>query len=432
MRGYWNKPEATATSFTDGWLHSGDVAKLDDEGFIYIVDRAKDMVIRGGENVYSAEVEAAIFEHPSVSDAAVIGVPHEVLGEEVGAVVVLKPACELHGRRVASARGATDRRVQGAEPCVVHRGRASAQPGGEGAEARAPRAGPRDVSTGTSSSEPREGFTTKAVHRSAEGSGEVHQTPASMPIYQTSTWRFSTGDEFAEVLDGARPGYAYGRGYGNPTVDAFESVLASLEGTEAAFAFSSGMSAIHAVCVALAKSGDRIVASRELYGGTYSLFQTVLPRYGITVEEVDPHDLDAVRRSLPGAALFYCETIANPLCTVADLPVLGAACRDAGVPAVVDNTFASPYLCNPVDHGFDYVVHSVTKMIAGHSDLVAGAVCCSGAARSALRKLALDTGGAMPPFEAWLCMRGVETLEAPHGPHVLHCRRLGRDAHEET
>ncbi|MGO9195682.1 MAG: trans-sulfuration enzyme family protein [Acidimicrobiales bacterium] len=267
------------------------------------------------------------------------------------------------------------------------------------------------MSTGTSSSEPREGFTTKAVHRSAEGSGEVHQTPASMPIYQTSTWRFSTGDEFAEVLDGARPGYAYGRGYGNPTVDAFESVLASLEGTEAAFAFSSGMSAIHAVCVALAKSGDRIVASRELYGGTYSLFQTVLPRYGITVEEVDPHDLDAVRRSLPGAALFYCETIANPLCTVADLPVLGAACRDAGVPAVVDNTFASPYLCNPVDHGFDYVVHSVTKMIAGHSDLVAGAVCCSGAARSALRKLALDTGGAMPPFEAWLCMRGVETLE---------------------
>jgi long-chain acyl-CoA synthetase len=95
VRGYWNKPEATATSFTDGWLHSGDVAKLDDEGFIYIVDRAKDMVIRGGENVYSAEVEAAIFEHPSVSDAAVIGVPHEVLGEEVGAVVVLKPACEL-------------------------------------------------------------------------------------------------------------------------------------------------------------------------------------------------------------------------------------------------------------------------------------------------------------------------------------------------
>ncbi|MHB8246303.1 MAG: class I adenylate-forming enzyme family protein [Acidimicrobiales bacterium] len=95
VRGYWNKPEDTAASFTDGWLHSGDVARLDDEGFIYVVDRAKDMVIRGGENVYSAEVEAAIFEHPAIADAAVIGVPHEVLGEEVGAIVVLKPGTEL-------------------------------------------------------------------------------------------------------------------------------------------------------------------------------------------------------------------------------------------------------------------------------------------------------------------------------------------------
>jgi len=95
VRGYWNKPEATAATFTEGWLHTGDVARLDDEGFIYIVDRAKDMVIRGGENVYSVEVEAAIYEHPAVADVAVIGVPHEVLGEEVGAVVVLKPGAEL-------------------------------------------------------------------------------------------------------------------------------------------------------------------------------------------------------------------------------------------------------------------------------------------------------------------------------------------------
>jgi long-chain acyl-CoA synthetase len=95
VRGYWNKPEATAATFTDGWLHSGDVARIDEEGFIYIVDRAKDMVIRGGENVYSVEVEAAIFEHPAVADAAVIGVPHEVLGEEVGAVVVLRPGATL-------------------------------------------------------------------------------------------------------------------------------------------------------------------------------------------------------------------------------------------------------------------------------------------------------------------------------------------------
>src|SRR5438876_1873728 len=91
VKGYWNKPEATAATFTDGWLHSGDVARLDDDGFVYIVDRAKDMLIRGGENVYCVEVEGALFEHPAVTDAAVIGVPHPVLGEEVGAVVVLKP-----------------------------------------------------------------------------------------------------------------------------------------------------------------------------------------------------------------------------------------------------------------------------------------------------------------------------------------------------
>lgn len=254
----------------------------------------------------------------------------------------------------------------------------------------------------------RSGFTTRAVHPAVPSVGGQ---PASVPIYQTSTWRFDTGEEFADVLDLKRPGYAYGRGYGNPTVEAFEKTMASLENTEAAFAFSSGMSAIHATCVTLAKAGDRVLASRELYGGTFALFHTVLPRYGIEVELVDPHDLGAVEESLPGAAFFYCETIANPLCTVADLAALGTACERAGVPAVVDNTFASPYLCNPAEIGFDYVIHSATKVIAGHSDVVAGIVCCSDAARAAIRGIALETGGAMGPFDAWLCLRGLETLE---------------------
>jgi cystathionine beta-lyase/cystathionine gamma-synthase len=253
------------------------------------------------------------------------------------------------------------------------------------------------------------GFSTRAVH--AAQLKEVPQQPASVPIFQTSTWRFDTGEEFAEVLAGTKPGYAYGRGYGNPTVEAFERVLADLEGTETCFAFSSGMSAIHAVCVSQAQAGDRVVASKALYGGTYSLFADALPRYGIGVDFVDQRDLEAVRRALPGAALFYCETIANPLCEVADLASLGAACKAAGVPAAVDNTFASPLLCNPGELGFSFVIHSVTKMIAGHSDVLAGAVCSSEQDRAALRKVALDTGGAMPPFEAWLCLRGMETLE---------------------
>lgn len=252
------------------------------------------------------------------------------------------------------------------------------------------------------------GFTTRAVHPEVP---HVAGRPASMPIYQTATWRFETGEEFADVLDGRRPGYAYGRGYGNPTVEAFETTMASLEGTQAAFAFSSGMSAVHATCVALARAGDRVVASRELYGGTFSLFDTVLPRYGIAVDYVDPHDLETVRAALPGAALFYCETIANPLCTVADIAALGRICAEAGVPGVVDNTFASPYLCNPARFGFGYVIHSATKVIAGHSDVVAGVVCCGEEERARIRAVALETGGAMPPFEAWLCLRGVETLE---------------------
>ena len=104
VKGYWNKPEATAATFTDGWLHSGDVARLDDEGFVYIVDRAKDMIIRGGENVYCVEVEAALYEHPAVNDAAVIGIPHHVLGEEVGAVVYTLPGHRRDRGRAAGPR----------------------------------------------------------------------------------------------------------------------------------------------------------------------------------------------------------------------------------------------------------------------------------------------------------------------------------------
>ena len=153
--------------------------------------------------------------------------------------------------------------------------------------------------------------------------------------------------------------------------------MANLEGTEAAFSFSSGMAAMHAVFTTLAASGDRIVSSNELYGGAYSLFTKVMPRYGVTVDLVDPHDLDAVAAALPGAAFFYVETIANPNVTVADLEALGALCRAQGVPAVVDNTFASPYLANPSRWGFEYVVHSATKFIGGHNDLIGGVVCTS-------------------------------------------------------
>jgi cystathionine beta-lyase/cystathionine gamma-synthase len=252
------------------------------------------------------------------------------------------------------------------------------------------------------------GFSTRAIHVRRPPMDE--ETP-SVPIFQTSTFRFDTAEDYAETISFRRPGYTYTRGYGNPTLLAFEQTMADLEGTASAFAFSSGMAAIHTLVTTFATSGDRIVASTDLYGGAYSLFTTVLPRYGIDVRLVSPHDHDTVRQALPGAALFYVETMANPTLSVADLQTLGALCAEAGVPSAVDNTFATPYLCTPAALGFDHVLHSATKFIGGHNDLTGGVVCTSEEGMRRLRATAIETGGTMAPLEAWLALRGLITLE---------------------
>jgi O-acetylhomoserine/O-acetylserine sulfhydrylase-like pyridoxal-dependent enzyme len=253
------------------------------------------------------------------------------------------------------------------------------------------------------------GFSTRAIHGARVP--PVDQEAPSVPIFQTATFRFETAERYADTISFKRPGYTYTRGYGNPTVNAFEAVMANLEGTDGAFGFASGMAAIHTTLTALAASGDRIVASTELYGGTYSLMRKILPRYGVDVTFVDAHDPDAVREALPGASAFYCETLANPNVTVVDIEALGTICRDAGVPSVVDNTFASPYLCTPAAYGFDFVLHSATKYVSGHSDVIAGVVCASEDGVRRLRDTVIETGGTMAPLEAWLCVRGLATLE---------------------
>jgi methionine-gamma-lyase len=255
----------------------------------------------------------------------------------------------------------------------------------------------------------RRGFTTRAVH-GAKMPPLEQETP-SVPIFQTSTFRFETSLDYAETISFRRPGYTYTRGYGNPTLAAFEGLMADLEGTDAAFSFASGMAGIHTALTSLAANGDRGVSSSELYGGTYSLMSKVLPRYGIEVTFVDPHGPDLVAEALPGAAFFYLETIANPNVTVADLEALAARCREAGVPLLVDNTFASPYLCNPAEFGADLVLHSATKYIGGHHDLIGGVVCGSEERVARLRDTVIETGGTMAPLEAWLCLRGLATLE---------------------
>jgi cystathionine beta-lyase/cystathionine gamma-synthase len=270
----------------------------------------------------------------------------------------------------------------------------------------------------------KQGFTTRAIHGATPPA--IDQEPASVPIYQTSTFRFDSSEDYADTISFRKQGFTYTRGYGNPTLLAFERVMADLEGTESAFSFASGMAAMHTVFTTLARSGDRIVTSSELYGGAYSLFTKVMPRYGVEVSFVNPHDLEAAAAALPGAAFFYVETIANPNVTVADLAALGELCGRGGIPSVVDNTFASPALCNPAAYGFDFVLHSTTKYVGGHNDLIGGVVCCDADGMRTLRDTAIETGGTMAPLEAWLCLRGLMTLELRMERHSSNAQAVAK------
>jgi cystathionine beta-lyase/cystathionine gamma-synthase len=204
-------------------------------------------------------------------------------------------------------------------------------------------------------------------------------------------------------------GYVYTR-WANPTIDAFETAVASLEGAEGAEAFASGMAAISSTFLSLCDGGDTIVAARQLYGGSHALLAHILPRYGITTEFVDVDDHDTMAKAIDGAALVYCETIGNPRITVADLDALGRLAQDAGVPLVVDSTFASPVLCRPLEHGATLVVHSATKFLGGHHDLMGGVVCGPEEVLDVIRATAREIGPTMAPFNAWLALRGLTTL----------------------
>jgi methionine-gamma-lyase len=251
-------------------------------------------------------------------------------------------------------------------------------------------------------------FQTRAVH--PERLPSIDQEPSSVPIFQASTFRFDSNERFAKAIRFEEPGYVYSRGYGNPTVDAFQATIADLEETERAIGFSSGMAAISTLFLTVASAGDRIVAGSALYGGTVSVLRHILSRFGVSVTFVDPTDVDAVAAALPGASLFYCETIVNPTTTVPDLEALATRCRAAGVLSVVDNTFASPYLCTPASLGFDVVLHSATKYLGGHADLIGGVLCSGEELFERVRATLIDLGGAMQPLEAWLALRGIATL----------------------
>jgi cystathionine beta-lyase/cystathionine gamma-synthase len=261
------------------------------------------------------------------------------------------------------------------------------------------------------------GFGTRAI-KAATRAPQVEQGPAAVPIYQSATFHAQDVDDYAELIGFEKPGYTYAR-IENPTADAMAGAYAELHEAEAGFAFGSGMGAIHATLLSLLESGDRIVCTRAVYGSTRALMERVLARLGISVVFVDPTDLGAVDHELSAAPtrVLYAETISNPTMVVPDLARLADLGHAHRATVVVDNTFASPYLCRPLELGADLVVESATKWLGGHSDVIAGAVAGSRARIEAVRTVAIDSGGIVAPFSAFLVLRGMQTLHVRMDRH---------------
>jgi methionine-gamma-lyase len=253
------------------------------------------------------------------------------------------------------------------------------------------------------------GFSTRAI-RAAGHQAEVAQTPVTVPIYQTSTFEVGSAAELEDLLEFRRPGHSYTR-YSNPTHAALEGALAELEAGEAALATASGMAAIHGAMLSILRSGDEVLLPAAVYGGTIGLFATVMPRLGMTRRTVRSGDTEAVIEAIgPQTRLVWLETIANPTTEMPDIAAVATAAHERGVPVVVDNTFASPYLSNPLALGADLVIHSLTKYVGGHSDLIGGVVVGSAERIAAVREVIVNTGGNANPFEAFLALRGLKTL----------------------
>ncbi|MCA1588549.1 MAG: aminotransferase class I/II-fold pyridoxal phosphate-dependent enzyme [Chloroflexi bacterium] len=253
------------------------------------------------------------------------------------------------------------------------------------------------------------GFSTRAI-KAASRVPDAPQPPLNVPIYQTSTFEVADADELHELLEFLRPGHSYTR-YSNPTHAALEAAVAELEGAEEGLATASGMAAVHGVVLSVLCSGDEILIPAAVYGGVLGLSRTVLTRSGITTRAVDTNDHPAVAAAIgPRTRLLWLETIANPNTAVADIAALSELAHGRGVLVAVDNTFASPALATPLAMGADLVVHSTTKYIGGHSDLIGGVLSGSSERVAAAREIVVNAGGNASPFDAFLALRGLKTL----------------------
>jgi cystathionine beta-lyase/cystathionine gamma-synthase len=254
-------------------------------------------------------------------------------------------------------------------------------------------------------------FATQAVHAGERGP-KPDFIPVNTPIYQSASFVYDTIDTMDAIFGGERPGYVYTR-YGNPTVAALERAVATLEGGETAVAYASGMAAIHAVLLALdVVSGVAVVAAQDLYGATSTLLTTIFARQGVNVRLVDMADLEQVEAALRELRpkVVLAEMISNPLLKVVDLEQVAALAHAHDATLVVDSTFTSPYLLQPLRYGADVVIHSTTKYLGGHGDVTGGIAVAPAVYRPRLEVVERLVGGILSPHEAYLTLRGIKTL----------------------
>lgn len=246
------------------------------------------------------------------------------------------------------------------------------------------------------------------------------------PIVQTSLFTFASYDEMVATYRGEKVRPTYTRGL-NPTVRMFEEMLAKLEGSEDAIGFASGMSAISSAVLSFVEPGDRIVAVRHIYPDAFRLFGTLLRKMRVEVTYVDGRDEEAVARALPGARLFYMESPTSWVMETHEVTALAALARAKGVPTIIDNSWATPVFQRPLSLGVDLVVHSASKYLGGHSDVVAGVVAGSKEMIGRIRAEAYPyLGGKLSPFDAWLLIRGLRTLPVRMRTHQASALEIAR------
>lgn len=244
-------------------------------------------------------------------------------------------------------------------------------------------------------------FATKLIHNGNEM--DKNTGALSIPIYQVSTYHLRDIDQPQE--------YEYSRS-GNPTRKALEETIAILEGGDKGFAFASGMAAISSV-LSIFSSGDHIIVSQDVYGGTHRIITSFFARYHLSASFVDTTDIDAVKKSItPNTRAIYVETPSNPLLKITDLRSIVKIAREHNLITIIDNTFMSPYLQRPIELGFDIVIHSATKFIGGHSDVIGGLVVVKGAELSQrIYSVQNGFGAILGPQDSWLLLRGLKTLK---------------------